>query len=121
MGSRRTLVLDTSAFIAGFNPSAVVCDLYSVPDVEHELTKADLIKVRFQAAVESGKLKILSPDVHYLDAVREASKEIGDMRYLSEADMHVIALAAKIVRQRLLLTITPSRTWQQKSASTSPR
>jgi UPF0271 protein len=96
MGSQRTLVLDTSAFIAGFNPSAVDCDLYSVPEVERELTRADLLKVRFQAAVESGKLKILLPDVRFLDAVREASKEMGDMRYLSEADMHVIALAAQL-------------------------
>ena len=88
--------MDTSAFIDGFNPSAVDCDLYSVPEVERELTRADLLKVRFQVAVESGKLKILSPDVHFLDAVREASKEMGDMRYLSEADMHVIALAAQL-------------------------
>jgi UPF0271 protein len=96
MTSQRTLVLDTSAFIAGFNPSAVDCDLYSVPEVERELARADLFKVRFQAAVESGKLRILSPDVRFLDAVREASKEMGDMRYLSETDMHVIALAAQL-------------------------
>ncbi len=96
MGSRRTLVLDTSAFIAGFNSSAVDCDLYSVPEVEGELTRDDLLKVRFQAAVESGKLRILSPDARYLGAVREASKEMGDTRYLSEADMHVIALAAQL-------------------------
>jgi len=96
MGSRRTLVLDTSAFIAGFNSSAVDCDLYSVPEVELELTRDDLLKVRFQAAVESGKLRILTPDARYLGAVREASKEMGDTRYLSEADMHVIALAAQL-------------------------
>lgn len=96
MGSRRTLVLDTSAFIAGFNPSAVDCDAYSVPEVERELAKNNLLKHRFQAAVDSGKLRILQPEAQYSDAVGEASKEMGDMRYLSEADLQVIALAAQL-------------------------
>jgi len=96
MGSRRTLVLDTSAFIAGFTPSSVDCDAYSVPEVERELAKDNILKLRFQASVDSGKLRILQPEARYMKAVEEASKEMGDVRYLSEADLHVIALAAQL-------------------------
>jgi len=96
VGSRRILVLDTSAFIAGFNPSAVDCDTYSVPMVEHELSKDDLLKLRFQAAVDSRKLRVLQPEARYLKTVEEASKEMGDVRYLSAADLQVIALAAQL-------------------------
>ncbi len=96
MGSRRTLVLDTSAFIAGFNPSAVDCDIFSVPEVERELARDDLLKLRFQTAADSGKLRVIPPKAQYLHAVGEASKEMGDTRYLSEADKQVIALAAQL-------------------------
>lgn len=96
MGSRRTIVLDTSAFIAGFNPSAVDYDLYTVPEVERELIKASLPEVRFQAAVEAGKLKVQTPDALHVAAIKEASKETGDILYLSEADMFVLALAAQL-------------------------
>jgi len=96
VGSRRTLVLDTSAFVAGFNPSAVDCDAYTVLEVERELVKDDMLKLRFQTAVNSGKLRILQPEAQYLDVVEEASKEMGDTRYLSEADLQVVALAAQL-------------------------
>jgi UPF0271 protein len=96
MSSRRTIVLDTSAFIAGFNPSAVNCDLYSVPEVERELIKAGLPGVRFETSVEAGKLRVQTPDARHIDAIREASKESGDILYLSEADILVLALAAQL-------------------------
>jgi UPF0271 protein len=96
MGGKGTLVLDTSAFIAGFNPSAVDFNLYSVPEVERELAKDGLPEVRFQAAVEAEKLKVQTPDACYIDSVRKASKEIGDILYLSDADILVLALAAQL-------------------------
>jgi len=96
MGSRRTIVLDTSAFISGFNPSAVNYDMYTVPEVESELIKASLLRVRLQAAVETKRLKIQTPNARYIDSVRKASKEIGDILYLSEVDILVLALAAQL-------------------------
>jgi UPF0271 protein len=96
MGSRKTLVLDTSAFIAGFNPSAVDYDLYTVPEVEHELINASLPEVRFQAAVGAKKLEVQSPDVRYVNDVKNASTEMGDILYLSEVDILVLALAAQL-------------------------
>jgi len=96
MGSRKIIVLDTSAFVAGFNPSAVNYDFYSVPEVERELIKVGLQKVRFQAAVEAGKLKVQAPYTHHVEAVKKASKETGDILYLSEADILVLALASQL-------------------------
>lgn len=105
MGSRTTLVLDTSAFIAGFNASAVDAELFSVPEVEQELTKGGLPKVRFDSAVQSGKLKVRRPEALFLGKAREASKQVGDLRYLSEADMRILALAMQLKTEGHLPTI----------------
>ena len=105
MGSRTALILDTSAFIAGFNPSAVDAELFSVPEVEQELAKAGLPKVRFDSAVQSGKLKVKQPDAVFLGKVREASKQVGDLLYLSEADMRILALAMQLKTEEQTPTI----------------
>mgnify|MGYP001024855232 CR=1 FL=1 len=96
MGRRRILVLDTSAFIAGFDPSAVDEDLFSVPSVRNELADRSLSKLRFETAAESGRLTVLEPSPQFLSLIRESSKEIGDMLYLSEADIHILALAMQL-------------------------
>jgi rRNA maturation endonuclease Nob1 len=96
MDSRAALVLDTSAFIAGFNPSAVDAELFSVPEVEQELAPVGLPKVRFSSAVELGKLKLIQPKAVFLKKVEEASKQVGDFRFLSEADTHILALALQL-------------------------
>ncbi len=104
MGSQKIIVLDTSAFIAGFIPFAAEYCAYSVPDVEHEL-KDGLTVARFQAAVETGKIKILTPITHFVEWVREASKETGDRVYLSEADLNVLALAAQLKKEGYSSTV----------------
>jgi UPF0271 protein len=96
MSDRRTIVLDTSAFIAGFDPSAVNDDLYSVPAVREELSRRSLSKLRFDAAVDGGRLKVQEPSSHYLNMVKKSSKEVGDMRFLSEADMQILALTMQL-------------------------
>jgi UPF0271 protein len=96
MGSRTALVLDTSAFIAGFDPSTVEAELFSVPEVEQELTKAGLPKVRFDSAVQSKKLKVKQPEPVFLGKAREASKQVGDLLYLSETDIRILALAMQL-------------------------
>jgi UPF0271 protein len=92
----KVIVLDTSAFIAGFDPLTVPEKQYTVPEVKNELIVDSMNVMRFNAAVESGKLKVKSPKSSALDEVQEASKEVGDMRYLSEADMQVLALALEL-------------------------
>jgi len=88
--------LDTSAFIAGFDPLSAGERQYSVPMVRRELASKSMPWVRFKAAVENRKLRVRKPKISFLKKVKEASKSVGDVRYLSEADMQVLALALEL-------------------------
>jgi len=102
---RRTIVLDTSAFIAGFDPFAVDEQLYSVPEVGEELTSGSLSRLRFDAAIERGRLRVLEPDSFHLGMVKESSKDVGDINFLSEADIKILALAAQLKENSYAPTI----------------
>ena len=52
--------------------------------------------MRFNTAIEIGKLTIKSPKSSTIDEVKDASKKVGDMRYLSEVDLQVLALALEL-------------------------
>jgi UPF0271 protein len=92
----KVLILDASAFIAGFDPLSVAEEQYSVPGVRRELVSNSLLWVRFKTAEEGGRLKIKAPTSRYLRKVREASKTVGDVRFLSDADLQVLALALQL-------------------------
>ena len=92
----RVIVLDTSAFIAGFDPLAVPEKQYTVSEVQNELNSRGIQWIRFNAAIESGKVTILKPQDSVFQKVLEASKKVGDMRNLSEADLQVLALALEL-------------------------
>jgi UPF0271 protein len=93
---RRVIILDTSAFIAGFDPLTVPEKQYTVPEVKKELIAGSMPWMRFNAAVENGKLMIRNPKSSVLQEIQEASRKVGDMRYLSEADLQVLALALEL-------------------------
>jgi UPF0271 protein len=93
---KRIIVLDTSAFIAGFNPLAIQNAQYSVPKVRNELAANSLSWMRFNTAIENGKLKIKTPKAKYIEDVKTSSKSVGDFRFLSEADQEVLALALQL-------------------------
>jgi len=93
---KRVIVLDTSALIAGFDPLTVSEEQYSVPTVREELIADSLPWVRFNAAVDSGKLIVKMPSESSIAKVKESSKTVGDMLFLSEADVDVLALALEL-------------------------
>jgi len=93
---RRVIVLDTSAFIAGFDPLAVPEKQYTVPEVKKELIAGSMPWMRFNAAIENKKLMIRSPKDSFFQEIQEASRKVGDMRYLSEVDLQVLALALEL-------------------------
>ncbi|HDO41496.1 MAG TPA: ribonuclease VapC [Candidatus Bathyarchaeota archaeon] len=95
-GKRRSVVLDTSAFIAGFDPSSISEESYSVPEVEVELLNNSISKIRFKTSVKSGKLKVIAPLPKYINFVRKASSEVGDIGFLSEVDIAILALAVQL-------------------------
>ena len=92
----KTIILDTSAFIAGFDPFSIQNKQYSVPMVEKELFSETLSWTRFNAAIENKKLHIKEPSPDFVNKVKEASKTVGDISFLSEADLQVLALALEV-------------------------
>ena len=93
---KRIVVLDTCAFIAGFDPFSVDEEQYSVPMVKNELFSNSLAWVRFNTAVESGKVTVRTPTASFLDRIKEVSKTVGDVLFLSDVDMQVLALALEL-------------------------
>lgn len=105
--NRNFLVLDTSAFIAGFDPFSIHSIMFSVPAVKNELTPNTLPWIRFYTAVENKKLKVRKPTENSLKKVKIASKKTGDLKFLSDADQQVLALAVELqdsTRQPYIIT-----------------
>ena len=55
------VVLDTSAFLAGFDPFSLSAEQVTVPKVEEEILRNSMVKMRFETAIESGKLRVKAP------------------------------------------------------------
>ncbi len=90
------MVLDTSAFLAGFDPLSVSDDQTTVPKVEEELRNNSMSFVRFKIAVENGKLKVKAPSEKCWSKVKASASKIGDSFFLSETDMQILALALEL-------------------------
>jgi rRNA maturation endonuclease Nob1 len=73
----RIIILDTSAFIAGFDPLTIQDEQYSVPLVKDELVSESLPWTRLTTAVGSSKLKVKQPSMEFVDEVKETSKKVG--------------------------------------------
>ena len=93
---KRVVVLDTSAFLAGFDPFSLDIEQVTVPEVEEEILRNSMIKMRFETAVESGKVKIKAPMQEYANEAKASASRIGDSFKLSEADMQLLALALQL-------------------------
>jgi UPF0271 protein len=86
------LVLDTSAFIMGFNPTKE-SEAYSVHEVEMELSAGTMPQLRFRMLTEKGVLAVQSPSPRAEGMVEDASRKAGESGQLSSADREVLALA----------------------------
>ena len=77
------MVLDTSAFLAGFDPFSVSEDQVTVPKVEEEIKG-------------NSKLKVKAPSEEYWNKVKASANKVGDSFFLSETDMQLLALALEL-------------------------
>ena len=93
---RRAIVLDTSAFLAGFDPFSLSETQVTVPKVEEEIRRNSIIKTRFETAIESGKLKVKPPSQQALDFAKASASKVGDWFKLSEVDIQLLALAVEM-------------------------
>jgi len=89
-------VLDTSAFLAGFDPFSVSEDQATVPKVEEEIRGNSMTWVRFKTAVENGKVKVKSPSEDFWNKVKASADKVGDSFFLSETDLQILALALEL-------------------------
>jgi len=93
---KRIIVLDTSAFLAGFDPCSLSEEQVTVPKVEEEIGKNSIIYTRFRAAIGNGKLKVKAPNPEFSNAVKVSASKLGDSYLLSEADTQLLALALEL-------------------------
>jgi UPF0271 protein len=93
---KRVIVLDTSAFLAGFDPFSLSEEQVTVPKVEEEIRKNSIIRVRFNTAIENGKLKVKVPSEEFLNKVKVSATKVGDSFLLSETDIQLLALALEL-------------------------
>ncbi len=90
------MVLDTSAFLAGFDPFSVSIDQVTAPTVEDEIRTNSMSWVRFKAAVENGRLKVKAPSEDFWNRVKASAITVGDSFFLSETDLQLLALALEL-------------------------
>lgn len=93
---RRVIVLDTSAFLAGFDPFSLGEEQVTVPEVEDEIRRDSIISTRFRAAIESGKLKVKTPRAEFLEKAKVLAGKLGDSYLLAKADTQLLALALEL-------------------------
>ena len=90
------MVLDTSAFLAGFDPFSISETQATVPKVEEEIRTNSMIWVRFKTAVENSKLRIKAPSEEALSEAKASAITVGDSFFLSETDIQLLALALEL-------------------------
>ena len=89
------LILDTSSFIQGFDSSHSETKLFTTYFVMDEV-KDEMAKLRLENWVRTGKIKVQNPDDTFQQRVLNASRELGEVKALSETDHSVIALALQL-------------------------
>ncbi|MCW4046273.1 MAG: DNA-binding protein [Candidatus Bathyarchaeota archaeon] len=90
------MVLDTSAFLAGYDPFSVNDPQVTVPSVEEELRTNSMAWVRFKTAAENGKIKIKTPTEERWNKAKASASKVGDSFFLSETDTQLLALALEL-------------------------
>lgn len=94
--NKRTVVIDTSALIAGFDPFSISEELYTVPNVRDEISEDTMSSLRFKTAVENCQIKIISPEETFVESIVASASTIGDAYFLSETDLQILALALEL-------------------------
>jgi UPF0271 protein len=93
---KKAVVLDTSALVAGFDPFSISEEQYTVPSVIDEVSRNSVSVLRFETAIESGKVTVRTPKMDFLEKVKASASAVGDAFFLSETDIHVLALALEL-------------------------
>lgn len=90
------VLLDTSAFILGYEGFDVEAEHYTVPAVQEELKRDGIQQLRFDTALQTGRLTMLKPRACYEAKVEAVSANLGEARVLSLADKELLALSLQL-------------------------
>lgn len=94
----RLLILDTSAFIQGFDTNNKEIQLYTTPLVIDEI-RDEIAKIRATNWSHTGKLTVMMPDEATLKQVSARAAKMGEAKALSETDHTVLALTLQLSNQ----------------------
>ncbi len=93
---RQIVVLDTSAFVAGFDPFSLGDEQVIVPKVAEEIRRNSMMKMRLETAIESGKIKVKTPTLEACNKLEVSANKAGDVHKLSETDKQLLAMAIEL-------------------------
>jgi UPF0271 protein len=93
---KRVVVLDTSAFVAGFDSFSLSDEQFTVPKVEEEIHRNSMDKMSLETAIEINKLKVKTPSQEYATKAEIYANKVGDSFKLSETDKQLLALALEL-------------------------
>ena len=96
-----TLVIDTCAFLMGYNPLVVKAQQFTTSSVLEEVRLNTVQHNRLKLAVDIGKLKHYSPSMEASKEVEEVSRKSGDLAALSQTDLEILALTLELMRKGL--------------------
>ncbi len=100
----RIVVLDSSAIINGYDPSSTMLRHFISSKAAEEIKDYNS-KAKIQRAVEIGKLTVKTAKYEFIEEVKKAALETGDLHYLSEADIETLAIALECVRKGMKVVI----------------
>ncbi|MFQ6051603.1 MAG: NOB1 family endonuclease [Candidatus Hydrothermarchaeota archaeon] len=90
-------ILDSSVFFSDLPINLLSGKKITVPEVEEEL-RDDKRRLKLQIVRD---LEIRKPNERFIQEVTEVSKKTGDIRFLSETDISILALALEIKKDKL--------------------
>jgi UPF0271 protein len=93
----KALILDTSAFIQGFDSSDPEIKLYTTPLVLDEI-RDEMAKIRASNWSQIGKLHVQMPDMTSIEYVLAQARQMGEAKALSETDKSVLALTHQLTQ-----------------------
>lgn len=68
----------------------------TTPKVQEEILSNCMIQMRFQTAVDGGRLTVRDPSEGSMRSIEASAMSVGDTFFLSETDKQVLALALEI-------------------------
>ncbi len=93
---QKYFILDTTAFIMGYDPSVVHAHQVTTPAVEAEVLSNEVIRLRLQLARETNKLEFRTASPQFMQQISEIIQQTGDVGRLSAVDIELLAIALEL-------------------------